>query len=96
MGDDHFHDIVWEAAGRFVCGVRFRRRITEQVVDLGLASKPNDRDAIREAGPYDVDSAEIRSAPRTLAGYSYLVLRIQVPLSDQHPQSLKASTSSQV
>jgi hypothetical protein len=34
VGDDHFHDLVWEAAGRFVRG----GRIAEQAIDIGFAS----------------------------------------------------------
>jgi hypothetical protein len=29
VGDDHFHDFRWEAAGRFACGAYVWRRITE-------------------------------------------------------------------
>ena len=38
MGDNHFHDFIWEVGGRFVR----RRRIIEQAIDVGFASMPND------------------------------------------------------
>jgi hypothetical protein len=51
VGNDHFHDFIWEAAGRFVHGVCLWRHIAEQAVDVGFASTPNDPHANREVYP---------------------------------------------
>ena len=58
MGDDHFHEFIWKAAGRFVRDTGPWRRITEQAIDVGFASVPNDPHPTREVYPY---GAEVRA-----------------------------------
>ena len=49
----HLHDFVREAAGRFVRSTHPWRRVrTEEAIDLGFASMPNDNDASREICSY--------------------------------------------
>jgi hypothetical protein len=56
VGNDHFHDFVWEAADRSVRG----GRITEEAIDVGFASTPNDPHPSREAYPYGANGTEVR------------------------------------
>ena len=38
VGDDHFYEFIWKAAGRFVCDTAPWRRITE---DIGPLERPD-------------------------------------------------------
>ena len=52
VGDDHFHDFVWEVRGLFWFGTCPWRRVTEQTIDVSFASTPNDPHAKREFYSY--------------------------------------------
>jgi len=60
MIDDHFHQFVWKVESRFARGNGFWGRVTEQEIDLGFASIPNDAD--QERYPCGADDTEIRIA----------------------------------
>ena len=60
MGDDHFQDFAWEAAGRFVCGTYIWKWTAEQATDVGLSSAPNDPHPSREVYAYGANDAEVR------------------------------------
>ena len=57
VGDDHFHNFVWQATGRFARYTHVGRRTAEQVTDIGLSLTPNDRHAIRNIQPCSANSA---------------------------------------
>ena len=60
VGDDHFYDLVWEGAGRYVRNGCLWRRTTKQTIDLGFASAPNDLHTNREVHPYGTKGVEVR------------------------------------
>jgi hypothetical protein len=59
VDDDHFHDFIREAAARYA-GVCLWRRMTEQAIDVGFASTPNDPHSTREVCPYGANGADVR------------------------------------
>jgi hypothetical protein len=60
VGDDHFRGVVRKVAGRFVRGTCVWRHITEQAIDVGLASTPYDPQPSREVYAYGANGAEVR------------------------------------
>jgi hypothetical protein len=60
VGDDGLDDLIREAASRCVRDACLRRRSTEQAIDAGFASTPNDLHASREVYPYGANGANIR------------------------------------
>lgn len=66
MGDDHLHEFAWEGEGRFLRGMRFWGRATEQAGDLGFASMPDDEDP--EGYPCGANDADLVNIVRGLVG----------------------------
>lgn len=60
MIDDHRHKFVWKVEGRFGRGNCFWGCVTEQDIDHGFASIPNDTN--QELYPCGVDNTEVRTA----------------------------------
>ena len=60
-GDDHFHDFIWEAAGRFAGGMRSRKWTAECAIDLGFPLTPDGHHATREVYPCRTNDAEVRA-----------------------------------
>ena len=84
VGDDHFHDFVWETLGRFARNTCLWWPITEQAVDLGFTSSPNDHHAIRDVYPYDTIGAGVRAIRVHLQGNHMLSAKDIVTLSNLH------------
>lgn len=61
VGDDHFRDVIWEGAGRFMHGACLGMRVAEQAIDVGFAPTPSDPYASRELYPYGESDAKIRA-----------------------------------
>ena len=61
VDDDHFDDVIWKTAGRFMYKACVWRPITEQAIDVGFASTPNDPHASREVYSYGANGAEVRT-----------------------------------
>ena len=61
VGDNHFHDFIREAGGRFAYGTRPRGRIPEEAIDLDFAFMPNGNRASREVYPYETNETEVRT-----------------------------------
>jgi hypothetical protein len=61
VGDDHFRDVIWEGAGRFMHGRCLGMRVAEQAVDAGFTPTPSDPYASREVYPYGENDAKVRA-----------------------------------
>ena len=61
VGNNHFHDFIWEAGGRSVRGARLLRRVAEQAIDVGLGSTPNYPHGSQEVYFYGANGAEVRA-----------------------------------
>jgi hypothetical protein len=59
--DDRFHDFIWETAGHSAHSGCLWRRNSEQVIDVGFASTPNNPDPSQEVCLCSTNGAEVRT-----------------------------------
>ena len=58
VGDDHFHNFMWETAGWFVRVARLWRAVPEEAIELGFALTPNGHHVSRKVSPCDTNRSQ--------------------------------------
>ena len=61
VGEDNFHDVMGNAAGRFVRGTCFWRFVVEEALDAGFALMPNGHHTSRDVYPCGANSTRVRA-----------------------------------
>ena len=58
VGDDHFHNFMWETAGWFVRVARLWRAVPEEAIERGFALTPNGHHVSRKVSPCDTNRSQ--------------------------------------